>query len=337
MPRTKPKELVFTAPTKNQAKAARMKRKDIMALKKGKKSKNVLNDDLDNLPLSIRRIISHPYKAKIPKNNDDLDNLPLSIRRIISHPYKAKASEKSTKPQLKTKRSSPKPPKTQEMTEEKKKIMQKLQEEFQRPEFQDVSNSVRAEHIKWFTESLMRVRRKRNLSSIRLKFSKGGKIQLTSKYAEPKKPMKLNYTGLCEMSQEQKNKIIRTLLKDFETKVFKGKFSGLKILWKTGRKWTSYAGYTTYDYDPWVPSASVQIIELSETLVTTEPRLRMVFLHELCHYAAMVRGEHDGHGPNWRSWVRKTEAAFPGIKITRTHTYSKPEIEALDAGTSCAR
>jgi GNAT superfamily N-acetyltransferase len=54
------------------------------------KKKQVPTDNLDDLPLAIRKIIAHPYKGKKKAPADNLDDLPLAIRKIIAHPYKGK-------------------------------------------------------------------------------------------------------------------------------------------------------------------------------------------------------------------------------------------------------
>lgn len=64
-------------------------------------------------------------------------------------------------------------------------------------------------------------------------------------------------------------------------------------------------------------------VELSVGLLKTADRVRDTLVHELCHAATFLLGEHyDVHGPFWRCWARRANIAFPSLPtIKRCHNY----------------
>jgi hypothetical protein len=64
-------------------------------------------------------------------------------------------------------------------------------------------------------------------------------------------------------------------------------------------------------------------LELSPKVVDSEPKLRTVLAHEMCHVAAWAldREFERPHGPAFYAWAQRFAAREPGMAIQRCHNY----------------
>ncbi|GAM89291.1 hypothetical protein ANO11243_073280 [Dothideomycetidae sp. 11243] len=128
---------------------------------------------------------------------------------------------------------------------------------------------------------------------------------------------------------EAKSSLAATFLAELDTAVCSGAISrataatgGVQLLWS--KTLNSTAGRATWRRSSGSERKESATIELATKVLTSEPRLRNTLAHEFCHLATYIvsRVTSRPHGPEFKSWARKCEAAFGDISVTTRHDYA---------------
>jgi SNF2 family DNA or RNA helicase len=151
-------------------------------------------------------------------------------------------------------------------------------------------------------------------------------------FKEPKSAQKTISKSLpksWEISRREfllnKESIAKQLFDEFNTRIFGGKMDKLDLVWS--KALTNCAGKYCVTIEN---KQKYCCIKLSGKFLTTADRLKSTLIHEMCHAAThLIDDEIDeAHGPVWFKWTKIAEATYPGIKITRCHSYDiEPEFQ----------